>query len=434
MGFVAILASVSLAELGRDVSRATLVLMALNLFILLPIVRYWTKRILGNLGLWRKRILIVGASRTSEVALRELTSDPFLGYEVVGMLDEDPAKRGKCVGVCKGRPITVLGNLGELREQVERTHAKDVLIALPELSEVKLLDLVHRVQLYCDSIYVVPALWGLPMMNLQVVGFLHARLMMLKLSNNLAKPWNTWLKRGIDLIIGTAITIFALPLGLLLFALIRIDSEGPALFSQERLGRQGNHFPCLKFRTMHVKSDEVLLQHLQDNPNAADEWQQYAKLRDYDPRVTRLGRFLRQTSLDELPQLWNVLKGDMSLVGPRPYLPRESARIGVELPTILSARPGMTGLWQVSGRNQMTFEDRVRIEAWYLRNWSIWLDCIILAKTFKTVLLPRNREGVANVTEVDVAAYDSPPLQVTQRSFGANAANSSITAAKFEEQ
>jgi Undecaprenyl-phosphate galactose phosphotransferase WbaP len=432
MGFVAILASVTLARLGPDVSRETLVLMAINLLILLPVSRYWTKRILGNLGLWRKRILIVGASKTAEVALRELTSDPFLGYEVVGMLDDDPAKRGKCIGVFKGKPVSVLGDFSELRELVEQTHAKDVMIALPGLSEMKLLAIVHRVQLYCESIYVVPALWGLPMMNLQVDGFLHARLMMLKLSNNLAKPWNTWMKRGLDLTMGTVIALFALPLGVLLAAMIRIDSLGPALFAQERLGRQGANFPCLKFRTMHIESDEILLQHLQDNPNASDEWQKYAKLRDYDPRVTRLGRFLRHTSLDELPQLWNVLKGDMSLVGPRPYLPRERTRIGIELPTILSARPGMTGLWQVSGRNQMTFEDRVQIEAWYLRNWSIWLDCIILAKTFKTVLLPRNREGVANVTDVDAAEYDSS-LQVPQRSFGTNAANRSRTAAEFEK-
>jgi Undecaprenyl-phosphate galactose phosphotransferase WbaP len=431
MGFVAILASITLARLGADVSRATLVLMAANLLILLPVARFWTKLILGNLGLWRKRILIVGASKTSIVALGELTSDPFLGYEVVGMLDDDPMKRGRCVGVCKGKPIFVLGNLSEVREQVERTQARDVLIALPEMSEQNLLALVHTVQMHCESIYVVPALWGLPMMNLQVDGFLHARLMMLKLSNNLAKPWNTWLKRGLDLVMGTVITLFALPLGVLLAVFIRLDSEGRALFSQERLGCQGAKFPCLKFRTMHVKGDEMLLQYLRDNSHAAEEWQKYAKLREYDPRVTRLGRLLRQTSLDELPQLWNVLKGDMSLVGPRPYLTRERARIGIELPTILSARPGMTGLWQVSGRNQMTFEERVRIEAWYLRNWSIWLDCIILAKTFKTVLLPRNREGAANLTEPD-DPYDSS-LQASQRSFATNAGNSSITAAKFEE-
>jgi undecaprenyl-phosphate galactose phosphotransferase len=205
MSFAAILASVTLARLGPEVSRATLVLMAANLLLLSPLARFLTKRILAGLGLWRKRILIVGASRISTVALRELTSDPFLGYEVVGMLDDDPLKRGLRAGECLGKPIFVLGNLSEVREQVERTQAKDVLIALPELSELKLLALVQRLQLYCESIYVVPALSGLPMMNLQVDGFLHARLMMLKLSNNLAKPWNMWLKRSLDLILGGAL-------------------------------------------------------------------------------------------------------------------------------------------------------------------------------------------------------------------------------------
>jgi undecaprenyl-phosphate galactose phosphotransferase len=147
---------------------------------------------------------------------------------------------------------------------------------------------------------------------------------------------------------------------------------------------------------MHVNSDKKLARYFEGNPRAAEEWRRYAKLRNYDPRVTRLGRFLRQWSLDELPQLLNVLKGEMSLVGPRPYLPEERERIGVELPTILSARPGITGFWQVSGRNQLTLDDRVQVEAWYVRNWTVWLDCIVLLKTFRTVLFPENGSGAGD--------------------------------------
>jgi Undecaprenyl-phosphate galactose phosphotransferase WbaP len=433
LGFAAILAAVTLARLGPDVSRATIVLSALNLLILLPAFRFWTKRFLGGLGLWRKRILILGASRISEVALRELTSDPFLGYEVVGILDDDPMKRGKCVGQCKGRAIFVLGNLREFRDMVDRTRARDVLIALPELPNLEQLALVQEVQLYCENTFIVPALWGLSMMNSQVDGFLHSKLMMLRLSNNLAKPWNTWLKRGLDLTLGAIVTLFALPVGMLFAVLIKIDSEGPALFAQERLGWRGAIFHCLKFRTMYTNGDEILAEYLRENPGAVDEWQKYAKLRDVDPRVTRLGRFLRQISFDELPQLWNVLKGEMSLVGPRPYLPRERGRVGADLSTILSARPGMTGLWQVSGRNQLTFQDRVQLEAWYLRNWSIWLDCIILAMTFRTVLFPRNGENLAEMTEANAATRKSPQ-QAPHRSSTSSGLNSSIPAAKFEEQ
>jgi lipopolysaccharide/colanic/teichoic acid biosynthesis glycosyltransferase len=127
---------------------------------------------------------------------------------------------------------------------------------------------------------------------------------------------------------------------------------------------------------------------LEQNPLAAQEWTVYAKLRHYDPRLTRLGKFLRRWSLDELPQLLNVLRGQMSIIGPRPYLPEESPRIGINLSTILSARPGVTGFWQVNGRNHVTLDERVQLEAWYARNWTVWLDCIVLAKTFRAVLSP----------------------------------------------
>jgi Undecaprenyl-phosphate galactose phosphotransferase WbaP len=374
-------------------------------------VRYWSKRALCATGLWRKRILILGVTDMATLAMRGLTSDPFLGYEVAGLLDDDHAKRDNCIGVCKGKPVYVLGNLSEAREQMEMTNSRDVLIAMPGLLEEKLLSLVHELQPYCDNIYVVPQLWGLPMMNLQVDGFLRERVMMLKLSNNLAKPWNGWFKRGFDLLLGAAITLLVLPLCAVLALLVKLDSEGPALFVQERLGYRGGIFRCLKLRTMTVDGEETLAQYLECNPHAADEWHKYAKLRHHDPRLTRLGRFLRRWSLDEFPQLLNVLRGDMSLVGPRPYLPQEQERIGHDLQTILSARPGMTGFWQVSGRNHLTLEDRVELEAWYVRNWTVWLDCIVLAKTFRTVLFPEDGRRSADVEVIDSTTSE----RVTQK-------------------
>jgi Undecaprenyl-phosphate galactose phosphotransferase WbaP len=429
LGLVAFLAAVALAHLSLVISRVTIVIMAVNLLVLLPIVRYWTKRGLGAVGLWRKRILILGLTDMAELAMRGLTNDPFLGYEIAGLLDDDPAKQGSFVGICKRTPVYVLGKLSDTRAVMERTHCRDLLIAMPGLLEEKLLALVHELQPHCDSLYVVPQLWGLPMMNLQVDGFLRERVMMLKLSNSLAKPWNSGCKRVVDLVLGAAITLLVLPLCALLAILVKLDSEGPALFVQERLGYRGGRFRCLKFRTMNVNGEETLAQYLECNPHAADEWQRYAKLRHHDPRLTPLGRFLRRWSLDEFPQLLNVLKGEMSLVGPRPYLPQERARIGDDLQTILSARPGMTGFWQVSGRNHLTLEDRVQLEAWYVRNWSVWLDCIVLAKTFRTILLPENGrpsdEAVGlnspvhrfSTTRVSSSAYspESKDLQPSER-------------------
>src|SRR5260370_22055672 len=180
---------------------------------------------------------------------------------------------------------------------MERTGGKDVVMGMPGLAEEKLLAIVHELQPYCGNVYVVPQLWGLPMMNLQVDGFLRERVMMLKLTNNLAKPWNTWFKRGADLLLGAVLTLLALPLFLILTALIKIDSEGPALFVQERLGYRGRNFRCLKFPTFHVNSATNLPEYFHGHPQAAEEWRRYAKLRPFDLSDPGLRHFLRHLSL-----------------------------------------------------------------------------------------------------------------------------------------
>jgi len=390
LSLIAMLAAVALTQISPLVARTTILLTAMNLFILSPIVRYWTKRSLAALGPWRKRILILGATGMAGLAMRGLMADPFLGYEVAGLLDDNPKQKGNCFGTCKGAPVRVLGNLSEVREQMERTNSRDILIAMPSQFEEKVLALVQELQPFCDNIYVVPQLWGLPIMNLQVDGFLRERVMMLKLSNNLAKPWNGWLKRGFDLLLGSTVSLLTLPLCMIVGILVKLDSKGPAFYVQERLGHRGRNFRCIKFRTMRVEGEVVFARYLDSNPQAREEWRKYAKLRGYDPRITRLGGFLRRWSIDELPQLINVLKGEMSLIGPRPYLPHELSRIGFDVHTILAARPGMTGFWQVSGRNELSLEDRVKLESWYVRSWTPWLDCIVFAKTFRVVLFPEN--------------------------------------------
>jgi Undecaprenyl-phosphate galactose phosphotransferase WbaP len=396
LGLTSVFAVVALIQPDPRASPAAILLTTINLLILLPIVRLWTKRILGALGLWRKRILILGAANTARLAIQGLTSDPVLGYEVAGLLDVDPTEKGKCAAVRGGKPGFVSGNLSDAREWIERTEIRDALIVVPGLSDGRLMALVHELQPCCDSIYIVPRLWALPIMNLQVDGLLRERMMMLKLSNNLARPWNSWLKRAIDLLLGLSLTLLMLPLCLVLAVLIKLDSAGPALFVQERIGYRGGTFRCLKFRTMLLGGEAKLAPYLNSNPQAADEWQRFAKLRNCDPRLTRLGRFLRRWSLDELPQLLNIVMGEMSLVGPRPYVPQERGRIGDQLSIILSARPGLTGYWQVNGRNHVTLEDRVQLEAWYVRNWTVWLDCIVLAKTFKVLLFPDNVHRAAD--------------------------------------
>ena len=241
--------------------------------LLLPAERYWTKRILGAAGLWRKRILLLGATETARLALQGLVSDPVLGYEVVGLLGDEAICQQRYFGTYRGRRFFVLGSLADVIEQMDKTDARDVLIAMPDLEDEKVLALVHTLQPRCESIYFVPQLWGLPLMNLKIDGFLRERLMMLKLSNNLAKPWNRGMKRTFDLVVGLAISLLTLPLCLLLAALIKIDSGSPVLFVQERLGYNGRTFRCIKFRTMQVECEHLLASHLARDPAAADEWQ-----------------------------------------------------------------------------------------------------------------------------------------------------------------
>lgn len=179
-----------------------------------------------------------------------------------------------------------------------------------------------------------------------------------------------------------------LPLILILSLLVRLETGGPIFYRAKRIGKDGRLFSCMKFSTMVQNAEAVLQQILEKDTGAREEYLKYHKLRN-DPRVTRIGRFLRKTSLDELPQLWNVLRGEMSLVGPRPYLPRESEDIGISQSEILRVPPGITGLWQVDGRNHTSFDERVQMDLYYVHDWSVWLDLVLLVQTVRSVLLSR---------------------------------------------
>ena len=179
-------------------------------------------------------------------------------------------------------------------------------------------------------------------------------------------------------------TICLLPVLAGIACWIKKDSPGPVIFKHRRLGKDGGHFSCYKFRTMVVDAEERLKELLQKNPAAKEEWDRDFKLKD-DPRITKSGKFLRATSLDELPQIFNVLKGEMSLVGPRPIVDAEIIRYGKYIDDYYMVRPGITGMWQVSGRSDVGYEERVQMDTWYVRNWNIWFDIVLLWRTFKVV-------------------------------------------------
>jgi Undecaprenyl-phosphate galactose phosphotransferase WbaP len=192
----------------------------------------------------------------------------------------------------------------------------------------------------------------------------------------------------LDLVLVVLAGVALLPLLVFLAILIPLTSRGPAIYSQQRIGRHRRRFHVYKFRTMTWNADKLLEAQLELSPEKKREWRANRKLRD-DPRLTPLGRILRRTSLDELPQLWNVFRGDMGLVGPRPIANDELTRYGNSMELYAKVLPGITGLWQVSGRNDTTYDERVRLDEYYVRNWSVWLDLWIVGRTAKTLISGR---------------------------------------------
>ncbi len=209
------------------------------------------------------------------------------------------------------------------------------------------------------------------------------------LEDRLMRPFSQFVKRTMDVVLslGGMITLF--PLFIIIAIWTKVTAPGPLFFGHERIGKHGRRFKAWKFRTMVVNSQEVLEKTLAENPEMREEWEATYKLQN-DPRITGPGHFLRKSSLDELPQLWNVLKGEMSLVGPRPIVVGEVDRYKDTFRNYLRVTPGVTGFWQVSGRNLTTYDRRVELDDYYVMNWSIWFDLYILVRTVKTVVF---REG-----------------------------------------
>lgn len=279
-----------------------------------------------------------------------------------------------------------------IQEVIEDIHthpgAFDVVIA-PGPSGIgkELASALRAIEFNVHSIYFLPGLEEFLSMGASVE--LWGDLPVIHTRNNLARPLNLAVKRIFDLVLGIILGVVLLPLGILAAGLIMLDSRGPAIFTHERIGRFGKSFRCYKFRTMYRNAERRLQEYLQKNPEKQEEWQHYHKLRGYDPRVTRVGKWFRRFSLDELPQIWNIIKGEMSFVGPRPYAMNERGKMGETASLISRARPGLTGLWQVSGRSERSFAERLRLDVYYVKNWNLWTDIEILLRTFWVVLSGR---------------------------------------------
>ena len=360
-------------------SRLYVVLFGVFALFNIYVVRYVILKILKNTNSLMKPVILIGAGKTAELVLHSFEQDLGYRYKVVGILDDAP------ISDILPQRFLLMGTLENAAAIIRDSAVNTVIVTVPGMEKEKLQALLEDIQPYVRDIIFVPDLIGVPLYNVEAQTLFNEQIMMLSLRNNLARRRNRTLKRAFDIIVGGLLCIPIIPILLVVAICIKLDSKGAAFFNGQRIGKYGKTFTCYKFRSMHTNASEILKEYLVVHPAAQEEWNTFAKLRDYDPRVTRVGRWIRKYSLDELPQILNVIKGDMSLVGPRPYLPREKKDIGEYLSTITLTVPGITGFWQTSGRNDVSFAKRVAMDTWYVRNWSIWLDLMYLFKTAKIV-------------------------------------------------
>ena len=354
-----------------------------NFVISLALVDLWRISLRKTVGFLAKRgvglmqTVIYGAGKSGRILLNQIKLHPEFGYSVVGFVDDDPAKKGKTY-----EGVKVLGPFEKLPKIIVSHDVDEVLIAIPSAPHRHILNVVFDLRERQIPFMVIADLFELVTRRVSVMQI--GSIPLLRLWRSPLEGWQGYVKRAIDIAGSLAGIIFFMPLWLLIIALIKIDSRGPVFYRQERLGKDGRPFRIYKFRSMVVGADEMLPELANFNEMDGPIF----KIKK-DPRMTRVGRLLRKFSIDEFPQLINVFLGDMSLVGPRPPIPDEVEKYERWQTKRLTVPQGVTGLWQVSGRNLLTFEEMVRLDIYYIENWSLWLDLKILLKTIPVVVLMR---------------------------------------------
>ena len=386
LSFVLLMVIVFITRSYTQFSRAVLVITCLLSLVTIPFFRLFIKKLLVKIDLWKKNVLILGTDAAAKLIVQGLEKNPTLGYKVVGLLTDNKALIGNDIGNQNG--VRVIGEISELEKLSKVLDVQDIIIAIPSIGRQRLTNLVERCEKLTETIRIIPDTGSLFTVGVETENL--GDILSLSVARNLAKPWNIFVKRVFEFF--SALLFFACfsPFFLVISLAIKLNSPGPVFFFQERLGQKGKTFKIIKFRSMYAESDAKLREYLSQNLEVQKEWEQYQKIKNNDPRVTKVGKFLRKYSLDESPQLLNVLKGEMSLVGPRPYLPRERLKMGEALNIISRVKPALTGLWQVSGRNILPFKERLIMDEYYIRNWSFWLDIVILLRTLRVIV---KREG-----------------------------------------
>ena len=378
-GFLMYMLLIFLMRNSMQVSRYYAGCFLVFTFLYVALGRYVVGRVVLKAESLQERVLLIGAGKTAERLLSAFQEDFCYCYKVIGVLDDHP------VSDSLPKQYPLLGGFDDAARVIREKGVQTVIVAAPGLSEKGMRKLLMEIQHLTDTVLFTPSLVGSPLGSVEISTLFVEQVAVIKSKNNLSRWYNRWCKFCFDIVMTVTGSILLSPFILLLALVVGIDNRGRVIFAHRRVGRNGKPFSCYKFQTMVKDADKALVQYLSENADARKEWERSFKLAD-DPRVTRLGAFLRRTSLDELPQIVNVLKGEMSLVGPRPIVEAEMEMYGENIREYLMVRPGITGMWQTSGRSDTTYEERVQMDTWYVRNWSVWIDMKYLLKTFSAVV------------------------------------------------
>ncbi|MEA3512977.1 MAG: exopolysaccharide biosynthesis polyprenyl glycosylphosphotransferase [Campylobacterota bacterium] len=349
IGFILTFAILSLSKTNLEYSRAFIVIYFSLSFVLLPIFKRYTKKIIFYFDGFKKDVLVVGQAESVEIFKKEISKNWYLGLKF------------------------------------NKKSYDSVIVISKGLKQNKLSKLIDKYLHKTAEVFLVPYITDINFAHSNIMEYSNIRVNAIQIENKLLLASNILVKDIFDKVVSFLILPIFLVIHMIVVVAIRVDSKGCVWFKQHRLGKDDVDFEVYKYRTMYENSDKLLERYLENNPDEVVNYEEFHKYKN-DPRITKVGKFLRATSLDEFPQIINVLKGDMSLVGPRPYMLSESEKLEKNKHLILKVKPGITGLWQVSGRNNLTFKERYELEVWYIKNWSLWADLVILIKTIKVVL------------------------------------------------
>ena len=370
LSLVAIFFIVAVGRLNDQISRS-LILIFFGLNSLNFMWSYLLKKYCFKFAYFRRAVFVICDTKGFKNIKTWFSKGNPFGYDITYILNVDGQ--------------TTQSIYEQIDTLVDEELYDSVIIDLEDNELFQMSSLVDHLQVRVRRIIMLPKMTKMPIMNAELISSLHHKGMAFYLQNHLLSPFDRVIKQFFDFLVALMLITVASPFLLWLYVLVYISTKGHPIFKHERIGQHGKIFKVYKFRTMYLDAQQRLFTLLATSKESKKEWQKDFKLKN-DPRITKIGHFLRKTSLDELPQLINVLRGEMSLVGPRPIVHEEVKKYGEYFEYFTAVKPGITGLWQVSGRNDIEYDERVQLDVWYVRNWCIELDIQILMKTFLVVL------------------------------------------------